>query len=439
MARSCCWQKRSIESLPQSNCSTSSLHSSILFLARRVRIVLLVIIGAQTLGNVTAFLNAVVNRAPTPKNASYLLLEIYSILFNAQVNLKITSVFNIKGVLIMSRLWVLFLFLFISTNGYAEELNGVASTPQTQSQSSKDYRFYRRELIRESLADQRVLDRLRKVSSVDEANDVLGNSIQSKLSQYKSSHGLKDRQVRSGGTLLIQDRNENLRDALFELGPEEFERLFPRDIFVTDLGTCTPFQDVRLSSVIMKYTYRNVINYIIMDRLGRPTSSFVHYTDKLWPNTAPTQRRCQSSIGNWGEDEQWWNNISYDGGHLVPRRLNGYGGRANVVPQQADLNQGLWNNEIEATAAYCISATRLRQGKSQYWVDVQYYSSSHIIPGNFEAFLNWTNSDGVMEEAAFYIDNTNPSDDGPVAISHNAWFQAGIFKSGVTALCVIAP
>jgi len=123
----------------------------------------------------------------------------------------------------------------------------------------------------------------------------------------------------------------------------------------------------------------------------------------------------------------------------VPRRLNGYGGRANIVPQQEDLNETLWADEIEATAYYCANATRLRGGKSQYWVDVLYYDESHITPGYFEAFLNWTNGDFVTELGAFYIDNTNPTDSGPVTIDLNAWIQARIFKNAVTALCIVAP
>ncbi|XHS78290.1 DNA/RNA non-specific endonuclease [Burkholderiaceae bacterium UC74_6] len=136
--------------------------------------------------------------------------------------------------------------------------------------------------------------------------------------------------------------------------------------------------------------------YYYIDSSGRPNKA---YSD-LPPIVAEArQDACQTSIGQWGDAENPSND--YDGGHLIGSQLGGWGGRANIVPQDANFNRGNWA-QLENKMAKCSA---LAAGAMRYSIDVGYPSSSALVPSSFtmtitrqsngsKVTLHFTNVDG---------------------------------------------
>jgi len=136
--------------------------------------------------------------------------------------------------------------------------------------------------------------------------------------------------------------------------------------------------------------------YYYIDSSGRPNKA---YAD-LPPIVAEArQDSCQTSIGQWGDAEDPSND--YDGGHLIGSQLGGWGGRANIVPQDANFNRGNWA-QLENKMAKCGV---LASGAMRYSIDVGYPSSSALVPSSFtmtitrqsngaKVTLHFTNVDG---------------------------------------------
>jgi hypothetical protein len=146
-----------------------------------------------------------------------------------------------------------------------------------------------------------------------------------------------------------------------------------------------------------------------IDSRGRPLTAF----KSLGPvTTAPRQTTCQTNVGNWGAAGD-----DYDGGHLIGSQLGGWGGRANLVPQQYNFNRGNWVR-IENALALC---GRLGSGAVEYHVDVDYPSSSTLTPSAFHADVR---IGGVWKSADF----TNTSGGGTSGTSQAtamvSWLQS---------------
>jgi DNA/RNA non-specific endonuclease len=111
-----------------------------------------------------------------------------------------------------------------------------------------------------------------------------------------------------------------------------------------------------------------------IDSSGRPSRA---YAD-LPPIVAQARiSSCQTSIGQWGDAENPSND--YDGGHLIGSQLGGWGGRANIVPQDANFNRGNWV-QLENAMARCED----RPSRSlRYSVSVSYPNSSALVPSTF--------------------------------------------------------
>jgi YHS domain-containing protein len=92
-------------------------------------------------------------------------------------------------------------------------------------------------------------------------------------------------------------------------------------------------------------------NKVTLDVVGRPYISFV-ISDKPLP-TAQRQDYCQRKIGTWGLPDDV-------GGHLVASSLGGWGGRANIVPQNGVLNNSEWKR-IENQVRRCMVAGYITQ------------------------------------------------------------------------------
>jgi len=113
--------------------------------------------------------------------------------------------------------------------------------------------------------------------------------------------------------------------------------------------------------------------YFFIDGSGRP-----HRAYKYLPLivAAPRLESCQTSVGQWGDAEN--PNNDYDGGHLIGSQLGGWGGRANLVPQDANFNRGNWA-QLENKMATC---DELPSGRLRYYIGANYPNSTTLIPNN---------------------------------------------------------
>jgi hypothetical protein len=145
-----------------------------------------------------------------------------------------------------------------------------------------------------------------------------------------------------------------------------------------------------------------------IDTRGRPLTSF----KSLGPIvTAARQTTCQANVGNWGAAGD-----TYDGGHMIGSQLGGWGGRANLVPQQYNFNRGNWV-KIENALAKC---GRLGNGAVEWHVDVDYPNTTTLTPSAFHADIKIA---GVWKSGSF----TNTAYGGPngttTANSIVTWLQ----------------
>ncbi|MFL5354367.1 DNA/RNA non-specific endonuclease [Archangium sp.] len=111
--------------------------------------------------------------------------------------------------------------------------------------------------------------------------------------------------------------------------------------------------------------------YYYIDASGRPNKAY-----KYLPPIVAAARidSCQTSIGQWGDAENPSND--YDGGHLIGSQLGGWGGRANIVPQDANFNRGNWV-QLENKMALCGS---LPSSRLRYYITAAYPNSTTLIP-----------------------------------------------------------
>lgn len=113
--------------------------------------------------------------------------------------------------------------------------------------------------------------------------------------------------------------------------------------------------------------------YYYIEGSGRP-----HRAYKYLPliSAAPRWDSCQTSVGQWGDAENPSND--YDGGHMIGSQLGGWGGRANLVPQDANFNRGNWL-QLENKMATCGG---LPSGRLRYYIGANYPNSTTLIPNN---------------------------------------------------------
>ncbi|MDC0707925.1 DNA/RNA non-specific endonuclease [Stigmatella sp. ncwal1] len=136
--------------------------------------------------------------------------------------------------------------------------------------------------------------------------------------------------------------------------------------------------------------------YHFIDSSGRPHRAYAY----LPPiSTAARNDTCQGNVGRWGDAADPSND--YDGGHLIGSQLGGWGGRANLVPQDANFNRGSWV-ALENKMAKCAG---LPSGRLRYYIGANYPNSSTIIPNNLtmeirnqatggSVSLSFSNTDG---------------------------------------------
>ncbi|XYI00306.1 DNA/RNA non-specific endonuclease [Sorangium sp. So ce1128] len=110
-----------------------------------------------------------------------------------------------------------------------------------------------------------------------------------------------------------------------------------------------------------------------IDGSGRPSRAYAYLPPIA---SAPRRESCQSSVGRWGDAENPSND--YDGGHMIAAQLGGWGGRANLVPQDSNFNQGNWV-ALESKMALCRT---LPSGRMRYYIGANYPNGSALIPNN---------------------------------------------------------
>lgn len=139
--------------------------------------------------------------------------------------------------------------------------------------------------------------------------------------------------------------------------------------------------------------------YFFIEGSGRP-----HRAYKYLPliTAAPRQETCQGNVGQWGDAENPSND--YDGGHLIGSQLGGWGGRANLVPQDSNFNRGNWA-QLENKMATCDN---LPTGRLRYYIGANYPNSTALIPNTMTMEIrNESTGDSV------YMSFTNVDYGGP--------------------------
>lgn len=148
--------------------------------------------------------------------------------------------------------------------------------------------------------------------------------------------------------------------------------------------------------------------YYYIDSVGRPLQAYKYLPPIV---TAPRITACQTNIGRWGDAENPQDD--YDGGHLIGSQLGGWGGRANIVPQNANLNRGNWV-ALENKLARCGA---LPSGQLKYEVAVHYPDSTTLIPDTMSMTMtNRSTGDSVavsFENVAYGgVDGASAKDRG---------------------------
>jgi hypothetical protein len=111
--------------------------------------------------------------------------------------------------------------------------------------------------------------------------------------------------------------------------------------------------------------------YFFIEGSGRPHRAYKYLPPIV---AAPRIDSCQLNVGQWGDAENPSND--YDGGHLIGSQLGGWGGRANLVPQDANFNRGNWV-ALENKMAKCGT---LPSGRLRYYIGANYPNATALIP-----------------------------------------------------------
>jgi DNA/RNA non-specific endonuclease len=118
--------------------------------------------------------------------------------------------------------------------------------------------------------------------------------------------------------------------------------------------------------------------FYFIESNGRPNRAY-KYLPPIVEATRITT--CQTAVGQWGDEEVPSND--YDGGHMIGSQLGGWGGRANLVPQDANFNRGNWV-QIENKAADCGA---LPDERIFYYVRAEYSSATALVPTELQLTL----------------------------------------------------
>jgi len=162
------------------------------------------------------------------------------------------------------------------------------------------------------------------------------------------------------------------------------------------------------------------VDYLHIDPWGRPDHSFIEVLEtpaKVVPDWA-----CERKVGKWGDDGDV-------GGHLIAARFGGWGGRANLTPQNEVLNSNTAIGRIENAVAYCMKRNYFPM---QYSQTAQYRDllKIDVRPYSYQASLGVNRPTCPPVGKNFYSPvmlNAVPSDSLVVAIQ--------LFTADITDFC----
>lgn len=140
--------------------------------------------------------------------------------------------------------------------------------------------------------------------------------------------------------------------------------------------------------------------YYFIETYGRPYRAY-----KYLPPIVAEGRwdSCQTSVGQWGDAENPSND--YDGGHMIGSQLGGWGGRANLVPQDANFNRGNWL-QLENKMAKCGS---LPSGRIRYYIGANYPNSTALIPNTMTMQLKNQSTGNYVSLSFTNVDYGGPN------------------------------
>lgn len=136
--------------------------------------------------------------------------------------------------------------------------------------------------------------------------------------------------------------------------------------------------------------------YYFIDSAGRPNRAYKNLPPIV---AAPRVDSCQTNVGQWGDAEDPSND--YDGGHLIGSQLGGWGGRANLVPQDANFNRGNWV-QLENKMAKCGS---LPSNRLRYTIGANYPNSTALVPNNMTMELRNQSTGATVSMSFSNTDN----------------------------------
>ena len=213
---------------------------------------------------------------------------------------------------------------------------------------ASDTQFINEGLHDADTSDDSFLKMVRDLGGFDKFNDFMQESSKKKIENLHKKYGLGFSTKRPDGYETLGTLN--VRDCVVRFPASDRSRSFTFD----------------------KQT-------LFIDSVGRPRyNSFTH--SGISGNRAPAARQptCQRDTGKLG--------IANDeGGHLVASVLGGWGGRANLVPQNANFNRGSWRLIEDATAG-CLNNFNLNS--HTYQAAVTYPNSATLRPNNMVVYLS---------------------------------------------------
>lgn len=160
----------------------------------------------------------------------------------------------------------------------------------------------------------------------------------------------------------------------------------------TSAADCAPFLPVTDRGQVLTLGSHTVF----IDAFGRPG----YATVSAGPGTAvaPGARlECEAMAGQPGQEGDV-------GGHLIPVALQGWGGRANAIPQNGGMSSGPWRI-IESTPDDCRLARTIA-----YTVTPLYANAAGVRPLKFDAKLSIQSPEGMPEIVLKDFPNTAPTD-----------------------------
>lgn len=160
----------------------------------------------------------------------------------------------------------------------------------------------------------------------------LANSVDSDIAAYLQAYGVGYSTADSGSVTLPPPPTDPVPQPTDPLpvpgpGPNPPVEAYSSGLSTQAIGDCVPLLPVSDRMQV----HRVGSQWIFIDWLGRPWWSY----KIVWRYDGDQRTSCQTTVGTWG--------IAGDvGGHMIADNFGGYGGRANLYPQNGNFNRSTW-------------------------------------------------------------------------------------------------